>query len=54
MTQLARKFGRFDYFALGCGTTIGVGWLVVIDDWLQRASRRIGKNLLLIEGSTKC
>jgi amino acid transporter len=36
MTQLARKLGLFDYFALGCGTIIGVGWLVVMDDWLKR------------------
>jgi APA family basic amino acid/polyamine antiporter len=36
MAQLARKLGRFDYFALGCGSIIGVGWLVVMNDWLQR------------------
>ncbi|MGB9106203.1 MAG: APC family permease [Terriglobales bacterium] len=37
MTQLARKLGLLDYFALGCGTIIGVGWLVVMGDWLRRA-----------------
>jgi amino acid transporter len=36
MTTLARKLRTFDYFALGFGTMVGVGWLVVMDDWLQR------------------
>ena len=36
MTQLARKLGLFDYFSLGFGTIVGVGWLVVMDDWLRR------------------
>jgi basic amino acid/polyamine antiporter, APA family len=35
-TQLARKLGLRDYFALGFGTMIGVGWLVLMDDWLGR------------------
>jgi APA family basic amino acid/polyamine antiporter len=34
--QLARKLGVMDYFALGWGTMVGVGWLVVMDDWLLR------------------
>src|SRR3984885_12374081 len=33
---LARKLGVLDYFALGWGTMVGVGWLVVMDDWLLR------------------
>lgn len=36
MTQLARKLRLTDYFALGWGTMVGVGWLVVMDDWLDR------------------
>jgi basic amino acid/polyamine antiporter, APA family len=36
MTQLARKLRVTDYFALGWGTMVGVGWLVVMDDWLLR------------------
>ncbi|MGA2354514.1 MAG: APC family permease [Terriglobales bacterium] len=36
MTQLARKLRVTDYFSLGWGTMIGVGWLVVMDDWLLR------------------
>jgi basic amino acid/polyamine antiporter, APA family len=36
MTQLARKLRVTDYFSLGWGTMIGVGWLVVMDDWLGR------------------
>lgn len=36
MTQLARRLRTIDYFTLGFGTMVGVGWLVVMDDWLQR------------------
>src|ERR1700730_17905416 len=33
---LARKLRFADYFALAFGTMVGVGWLVVMDDWLAR------------------
>lgn len=36
MSQLARKLHVVDYFTLGWGTMVGVGWLVVMDDWLGR------------------
>lgn len=36
LTTLARKLRVVDYFALGWGTMVGVGWLVVMDDWLLR------------------
>jgi basic amino acid/polyamine antiporter, APA family len=36
VTNLARKLGVTDYFTLGWGTMVGVGWLVVMDDWLIR------------------
>jgi APA family basic amino acid/polyamine antiporter len=36
MPQLARKLRITDYFSLGWGTMVGVGWLVVMDDWLTR------------------
>lgn len=36
MTTLARKLGLTDYFALAFGTMVGVGWLVLMDDWLGR------------------
>ena len=36
MTTLARKLRAIDYFTLGWGTMVGVGWLVVMDDWLLR------------------
>ncbi|MBZ5522643.1 MAG: APC family permease [Acidobacteriia bacterium] len=36
MTQLARKLRTVDYFTLGFGTMVGVGWLILMDDWLQR------------------
>jgi len=36
VTTLARQLRVVDYFALGWGTMVGVGWLVVMDDWLLR------------------
>jgi APA family basic amino acid/polyamine antiporter len=36
MTSLARKLRTTDYFTLAFGTMVGVGWLVVMDDWLGR------------------
>ncbi len=36
MTNLARKLGLWNYFALGFGTMVGTGWIVLIDDWLGR------------------
>src|ERR1700720_3230812 len=36
MPALARKLRLHDYFALAFGAMIGVGWLVVMDDWLGR------------------
>jgi basic amino acid/polyamine antiporter, APA family len=36
MTQLARKLTLWNYFALGFGTMIGTGWVLVMDDWLGR------------------
>jgi basic amino acid/polyamine antiporter, APA family len=36
MTTLARQLRVADYFALAFGTMVGVGWLVLMDDWLGR------------------
>ena len=36
MISLARKLRVTDFFTLGFGTMVGVGWLVVMDDWLTR------------------
>jgi APA family basic amino acid/polyamine antiporter len=36
MSALARKLRVTDYFALAFGTMVGVGWLVLMDDWLGR------------------
>ncbi|MFZ0759371.1 MAG: APC family permease [Candidatus Sulfotelmatobacter sp.] len=36
MSHLARKLRLTDYFTLAWGTMVGVGWLVVMDDWLSR------------------
>src|SRR4051812_38417924 len=36
MPTLARKLRVTDYFTLGFGAMVGVGWLVLMDDWLAR------------------
>jgi APA family basic amino acid/polyamine antiporter len=36
MATLAHKLRLSDYFALAFGTMVGVGWLVLMDDWLGR------------------
>ena len=36
MNELAHKLGLRDYFSLAFGSMIGVGWLVLMDDWLGR------------------
>ena len=36
MPTLARKLRTHDYFALAFGTMVGTGWLVLMDDWLNR------------------
>ncbi|HZD31567.1 MAG TPA: APC family permease [Candidatus Angelobacter sp.] len=36
MIALAHKLRLADFFSLGFGTMVGVGWLVVMDDWLLR------------------
>jgi basic amino acid/polyamine antiporter, APA family len=36
MATLARKLSLWNYFALGFGTMIGTGWVVVMNDWLGR------------------
>jgi amino acid transporter len=36
LPTLARKLTLPSYFALGFGTMIGVGWVVLMDDWLGR------------------
>jgi basic amino acid/polyamine antiporter, APA family len=36
MPKLARKLTLANYFALGFGTMIGTGWVVLMDDWLAR------------------
>src|SRR5712672_1010062 len=36
MPTLARQLRITDYFTLAFGTMVGVGWLVLMDDWLTR------------------
>jgi basic amino acid/polyamine antiporter, APA family len=48
---LAHKLRVLDYFALGWGTMVGVGWLVVMDDWLLRGGT-LGTILGFVIGGT--
>src|SRR5256885_15510331 len=34
--HLARTLSAVEYFTFGFGTMVGVGWVVLIDDWLRR------------------
>jgi APA family basic amino acid/polyamine antiporter len=36
VNTLARKLRATDYFTLAWGSMVGVGWLVIMDDWLLR------------------
>jgi amino acid transporter len=36
MATLQRTLTAVEYFTFGFGTMVGVGWLVLIDDWLSR------------------
>ena len=36
MTKLHGSLSTVEYFTFGFGTMIGVGWLVLMDDWLTR------------------
>jgi APA family basic amino acid/polyamine antiporter len=36
MTKLQRSLTTVEYFTFGFGTMVGVGWLVLMDDWLGR------------------
>lgn len=51
MTTLARKLRGIDYFTLGWGTMVGVGWLVIMDDWLNRGGAMGALLGFLIGGS---
>ena len=51
MTTLARKLRATDYFTLGWGSMVGVGWLVIMDDWLLRGGA-LGTVLGFVIGGT--
>lgn len=34
---LARRLGSFDFFSVAFGSIVGVGWVVVLGTWLERA-----------------
>lgn len=51
VATLARKLRIVDYFTLGWGSMVGVGWLVVMDDWLLRGGA-LGALLGFVIGGT--
>lgn len=51
MHTLARQLRATDYFTLGWGTMVGVGWLVIMDDWLLRGGS-LGALLGFVIGGT--
>lgn len=50
MNQLARKLRTVDYFTLGFGAMVGAGFLVAMDDWLQRGGPAGGTLGFLVGG----
>src|SRR5262245_50249356 len=44
MPKLRGGLSTVEYFTFGFGTMIGVGWVVLMDDWLSRG-RPVGRNL---------
>jgi len=51
VNTLARQLRATDYFTLGWGTMVGVGWLVIMDDWLLRGGA-LGALLGFVIGGT--
>ncbi len=51
VNTLARQLRATDYFTLGWGTMVGVGWLVIMDDWLLRGGS-LGATLGFVIGGT--
>jgi basic amino acid/polyamine antiporter, APA family len=51
VNTLARQLRATDYFTLGWGTMVGVGWLVIMDDWLLRGGA-LGTVLGFVIGGT--
>ncbi len=35
-SRLTKSLGALEYFTFGFGSMVGVGWLVIMDDWLAR------------------
>src|SRR5262249_41894921 len=36
MSTLRRVMHSWDYFPCACGSIVGVGWMILLDDWLAR------------------
>src|SRR6185369_11469809 len=47
--QLSRAISGSEFFALGFGTIIGVGWVIVLGDWLRQAGP-LGAMLAFVAG----
>ena len=49
--KLAKKLGIFDYFSIGFGSIIGVGWVIVISDWIDMGGGIISTAIAFIIGA---
>ena len=36
-SQLSKEISSIDYLSIGFGSMIGVGWIIVLGDWLTQA-----------------
>jgi len=49
--KLAKKLGVFDYFAIGFGSIIGAGWVIVVGDWIDMGGGVLTTILAFILGA---
>lgn len=49
--KLAKRLGIFDYFSIGFGSIIGVGWVIVISDWIDMGGGIMATTFAFIIGA---
>lgn len=48
--QLSKRLHPFDLFTIGFGAIIGVGWILVVGDWVQAGGGPLGTTLAFLVG----
>ncbi len=48
--ELAKAMGIFDYFTLGFGAMVGVGWVVTVGSWIANAGGPLGAVIAFVAG----